>query len=99
LPSVNRLYDELKGQGFEVLLISFRERPELVRRTVQERKYTAPVLLDESGETTGVKYGVFGPPTMYLVDRQGRLLARGAGTRDWSSPRARKLIEDVLAAR
>jgi len=29
LPSVNKLYSELQGKGLEVLLISFREDPEL----------------------------------------------------------------------
>lgn len=96
MPSVNKLYSEFKGRGLEVLLISFRERPEQVRQAVRERGYVAPVLLDESGEVTGMKYGVFGPPTVYVVDRQGRLLARGAGPRDWSSPAARKVIEDLL---
>jgi peroxiredoxin len=99
LPPVNRLYDELKGKGLEVLLVSFRESPDRVRRTVKERGYTAPVLLDESGDVAGLKYGVFGPPTMYLIDRQGRLLARGAGPHQWSSPQGRRLLEEVLAAR
>jgi len=51
---------ELKGKGLEVVLIDFRENPALVRRTVKERGYTAPVLLDESGDVTGRVYGVFG---------------------------------------
>jgi len=93
------MYEELKGKGLEVLLVSFRESPDLVRRTVKERGYTAPVLLDESGDVTGKMYGVFGPPTMYLIDRQGRLLARGAGPHNWSSPQARRLMDEVLAAR
>ena len=96
MPPVNKLYSEFKGRGLEVLLISFRERPEQVRQAVRERGYVAPVLLDESGEVTGMKYGVFGPPTVYVVDRQGQLLARGAGPRDWSSAAARKVIEDLL---
>jgi hypothetical protein len=37
------------------------------------------------------------PATMYFVDRQGRLLARGIGPRAWASPAARKLIEELLA--
>ena len=69
---------------------------------IARRKLLGPLdgpgqaLLDESGEITGLKDGVFGPPTVYVVDRQGRLLARGAGPRDWSSPAARNLLEDVL---
>jgi len=80
-----------------VRLISFRERPALVKRTVAERGYTAPVLLDESGDVTGKAYGVFGPPTAYFVDRQGRLLGRIVGPRDWNTPAARKLVQELLA--
>lgn len=97
MPSVNRLYTELRDRGLEVRLISFREDPELVAKTVRERGYVAPVLIDKSGEVTGRAYGVFGPPTAYLIDRRGQLVARIVGGRDWSSPGARKLVLDALA--
>ena len=96
MPSVNTLYTEFRGQGFEVLLIDFREDPGLVKRTVKERGYVAPVLLDRSGEVTGRDYGVWGPPTVYLVDRRGQLLARGVGPHPWGSPVARQFIRDLL---
>ena len=98
MPSVNALYDRYKPKGFEVRLISFRETPDLVRRTVEERRYTAPVLLDESGDTTGRDYGVFGPPTVYLVDRAGNLVGRVVGPRAWNGEAGRRLIEALLAA-
>ena len=69
-----------------------------MRKTVAERGYTAPVLLDESGDAAGRLYGVWGPPTVYLLDRQGRLVGRAAGPRAWESPAARALIEALLAA-
>ncbi|MBI4611454.1 MAG: TlpA family protein disulfide reductase [Candidatus Rokubacteria bacterium] len=98
MPSVNKLYSDLKGRGFEVLLINFREPPELVKRTVKERGYVAPVLLDQSGEVTGKAYGVWGPPTGYFVDRRGRLVGRVAGPRSWDSPAARNFILALLEA-
>jgi peroxiredoxin len=97
LPPVNRLYTEFRARGLEVLLIDFRESPDHVRRVARERGYVAPVLLDERGEVTGARYGVFGPPTVYVIDREGRLLARGVGPRDWASPAARRLLEALLA--
>ena len=77
-------------------MIAFRENPELVRRTLKERGYTAQVLLDESGDITGRVYGVFGPPTVYFVDRRGNLVGRLVGARDWESPAARKFVEQLL---
>ena len=98
MPSVNKLYSDFKRQGFEVLLISFREDPGLVKRTVQERGYVAPVLIDRSGEVTGTRYGVWGPPTAYFVDRRGQLVGRMVGPRDWSTPAARTFVRALLEA-
>jgi peroxiredoxin len=99
LPPVNRLATELKGKGLEVLLVSFREDPALVRRTARERGYTARVLIDESGDVTGKLYGVFGPPTAYLIDRQGRLVSRMVGSRSWDTPAAKQLLLELLTQR
>src|SRR3989442_10574223 len=48
------------------------------------------------GDTTGRVYGVFGTPTVYFVDRQGNLVGRLVGARDWEAPAARKLVEELL---
>ena len=79
--------------------MSFRENPDLVRQTVQQRGYVAPVLLDESGDVTGRAYGAWGPPTVYFVDRQGRLIGRAVGPRDWESPAARRFVQALVDAR
>jgi hypothetical protein len=63
LPSVQKLYQDLRGKGLEVLLIDIREDAEQVRRTVKERGYVTPVLLDQSGDVAGPGYRVWGPPT------------------------------------
>jgi len=80
-------------------LIAFRESAGEVGRVARERGYVAPVLLDESGDVTGRLYGVWGPPTVYLIDREGRLVGRAVGPRPWASPAARKFITDLLSAR
>ena len=99
MPSVNRIHTALRARGLEVVLVSFREGADLVRKTVRERGYTSPVLLDESGDVTGRVYGVFGPPTMYFIDRQGRLFGRAVGPRDWDSPEGRRFIEAFVDSR
>ena len=96
MPSVNRLYGEFKAKGLEVLLVNFRESADLVKKTAQERGYTAPVLLDASGDVAGRVYGVWGPPTAYLIDRQGRLVGRIQGARDCSTPAARNLLRALV---
>jgi hypothetical protein len=96
LPSVNRLYGELKSKGLEVALVSFRENLDLVARTVKERGYIAPVLLDESGDVTGRAYGVWGPPTVYFIDRRGQLVGRAVGPRDWQGDAGHRFVQSLL---
>lgn len=98
MPPVHKLYDEYKSKGLEVRLINFREDPETVRRVVRERGYTIPTLLDATGDVTGRLYGVFGPPTVYFVNRQGGLVGRAAGSRDWNSAAARAFVQALLDA-
>ena len=81
-----------------MLLVDFREDPDLVRKTVEERGYKAPVLIDRSGDVTGRAYGVWGPPTMYFIDREGRLVGRVVGPRGWDSPQARAFVQGLLEA-
>jgi hypothetical protein len=80
-------------------LITFRESSDVLKRTVAARGYTEPVLLDASGYLTGRVYRVFGPPTAYLVDREGRLVGRIVGGRDWKSAAARDVIRSVVATK
>jgi hypothetical protein len=90
------LYEEFKGKGLQVVLVNFQESADTVRKAAQERGYVAPVLVDGSGDVTGRVYGVWGPPTSYLVDRQGRLVGRIQGARDWTTPVARNLIKSLV---
>ena len=99
MPPINRLYGELRSRGLEVWLVSFREDPAHVRRVVHERGYVAPVLLDRSGDVTGRVYGVWGPPTIYLIDRKGQLVGHAVGPRDWTGPAARQLLLALLDAK
>jgi hypothetical protein len=96
LPSVNKLYSDFKDRGLDVLLVDIREGPDLVKRTVRERGYVAPVLLDQSGDSAGKLWGVWGTPTAYLIDREGRLIGRIVGPRDWGGPQAREFIRALV---
>jgi len=96
LPYVNRIYSEFKNQGLDVLLVDIRENPDLVKRTVRERGYVAPILLDQSGDVAGRQWGVWGTPTAYVIDRQGRLAGRISGPRDWSKTEARTFVQNLL---
>lgn len=81
------------------MLVDFREGIDLVRKTVRERGYIAPVLLDASGDVTGKSYGVWGPPTFFFVNRKGQLVGRGVGERGWDRPAAKVFLRALLESK
>ena len=95
MPSINRLYQEFKAQGFVVLAIDTREPKGVVERAVRERGYTFPVLVDSTSEIA-LRYQVRATPTVYLVNRRGKLVASAVGARPWDSQQGRKLLQALL---
>ena len=98
MPSINRLYQEFKAQGFVVLAIDIREPKGLVERAVRERGYTFPVLVDSTSEIA-LRYQVRATPTVYLVNRRGKLVASAVGARPWDSQQGKKLLHELLTGR
>lgn len=95
MPSMERLYRELKGKGLEIVAVNIKEKPQAALAYFRELKLTYPVLLDPEGEV-GLLYGAFGLPATYVIDRKGVVLARMWGPADWSSPSARKFFAALL---
>ncbi len=91
------MHRELTPRGLSVLAIDIQESRPAVATWAKERKVTIPILLDADGDVTR-QYGVIATPTAFLIDREGRLLGRLIGPRDWSSPAGRALIVALLAA-
>jgi hypothetical protein len=54
------------------------------------------VLIDRSGDVTGRVYGVWGPPTLYFIDRQGQMVGRVVGPRAWDSTPAQAFVQALL---
>ena len=91
MPSMERLYQEFKGKGLEILAVNVKDKRSDALAFVKELKLNYPVLMDPEGEV-GLLYGAFGLPVTYLIDRKGVVLARLWGPADWYSSAARKLI-------
>jgi peroxiredoxin len=96
LPStVEQLHRDLSGRGLSVLAVNIQESRSTVVTWAREKKLTMPILLDADGEVLR-RYGVIATPTVFLIDRQGRLLGRVVGPRDWAAPAGKALIAGLL---
>lgn len=105
MPSIQRVYDELRDEGFEVVAVAVDDRPGvrqedgtirgLVSDFVERHGLTFPVVVDPTGGTERL-YGVAGLPTTFLIDRTGRIRVREVGGRYWDRPPQVDAIRSLL---
>jgi peroxiredoxin len=72
------IYRAYRDRGLRLLAINVRQDRKTAAAFVAPLGITYEVLLDEGGEVARA-YGVSGLPTTFLLDRQGRLVARILG--------------------
>ncbi len=96
MPSMERVYQDLKDEGFAILAISSDPQGSIVTRPfVASQGLTFPILHDSDYQVSG-SYGVRTLPMSFLIDRNGTLTQRVFGARDWNSAEARQLIRGLL---
>jgi len=96
MPSLKKLYEDLKDRGFVVLAISIDRSEKAVKSFVAAKGLPFPVLLDSEREVFFDQYAVFGLPTSFLIDRKGIIREKILGERDWSTPEIRDRIMTLL---
>ena len=93
MPHLQRLYQTYADQGLTVLAISLDSQSEKVAPYISKGGYTFPVLF--GNDTVQQQYGAQALPTLYLLDRQGKVRARHVG---YASGQEITLEEEIKAA-
>lgn len=70
-PILNKLYDKLKAQGFEVVAINVDEDKTNAEKFLKEIPVGFTVLRDATGEWADKQYAVESMPTSFIIDKQG----------------------------
>jgi peroxiredoxin len=91
MPAMERLYRELGAEGFELLAISVDDSPAPVRAFRDRMGLSFPILMDSEQEVAEL-YQTFRYPESLLVDRDGIVIERYIGPRDWD---ARPYVERI----
>jgi peroxiredoxin len=80
IPNVVNTYNKYHEQGFEIIGISFDTSKASLQRVTQAKDMPWPQYYDGKGwqNVFGVKYGIRGIPTMWLIDQEGRLVTKNA---------------------
>ena len=98
MPGLDRLQAKLGGADFAVLPISLdRTGPEKPRQFLAANGLKNLDLFLDRGSTLMQTLRVPGLPLSILVDRQGREIARLAGSAEWDSAEAETMIRAAIA--
>lgn len=97
MPSMQRLYNKMDKDKFAMLAVDVGEDEDLVFEFTfsLDTPLTFPLLLDRDGRAAR-RWAVQGLPTTYIVDKQGHVVYRAIGGREWDDPNLVKKIEGLI---
>jgi peroxiredoxin len=98
IPVLEKNFSGRQDQVAILLLAIDGEKEKRIRRYVQKEKISLPVLLD-AREKVARAFGVTFIPVIFLIDREGAMIGKIVGERDWSSPKAWLAIQEVFSLR
>ena len=99
-PALQEVWQENRERGLVVVGVNFDDFQADARRFVEDAGVTFPLVRDRSGELIG-RYGSYGVPVTYVIDRQGRIVGGallGAVDRGELGRRFRAYLREVLAS-
>jgi peroxiredoxin len=96
MPSMQKLYKEFKGENFEILAVSIDTAgSDIVAPFMKKYKLTFPALTDPKG-TIKTLYGATGVPESYIIDKQGIIIGKIIGGRDWATPEIFRFFQKLI---
>lgn len=76
IPNIKKAYAAYKDKGFEIVGISLDEDKDELKKFIEDKELTYPMLLDsEEGHGFAEKYGVVAIPSLFLLDKEGVIIA------------------------
>ncbi len=82
MPSMQKLFTSWDKNKYVMLAVNLKEDESAVKAFARQNNYTFPILLDRDGKV-GHAYMVRGIPTTYLIDKDGKIVTRVVGSREW----------------
>jgi len=96
MPSMEKLYKELKGEDFEILAVSIdASGAKAVAPFMNEYRLSFPALLDPEG-TIQQLYRTRGIPESFIIDKKGVLAKKIIGPKDWANPKVIRFFRNLI---
>ncbi len=78
--------------------MAIKDKEEDVKKYKSEFNVASPLLIDE-GAKVADSYGVQSHPETFFINREGKIVGRVFGGKDWTSRGMRDLIQHLLKER
>ena len=78
-----------------MVAVSLNEPKSVVKKFFDDHKLTFTAFLDSNGEL-GIPFGIRGIPTTYILDKDGGIIGKAIGSRQWDSKESFALFERLL---
>ena len=95
MPSKEKLHRRLKDKEFVMVAINLQETPARVKSFFNKLELSFTSLLDSSGEV-GAGFAVNALPTTFVLDKNGRIIGKALGPREWDSRASVALFEFLI---
>lgn len=95
MPAMENLYKRYKDKGLEIVAVNLQEGADTVKRFMQKNGYTFTGLLDSNGDVS-VAYNASYIPVTYIIDKNGKLVGKAIGAREWDSSVIMNLMDELL---
>ena len=96
MPAMEELYHAFPRREFEILAVSTDAQGVVVTKPFQRKMGLTFPILHDADYRTGLVYGARTLPITFMLDRQGVVRQKIFGARDWASPQARELIQELM---
>ncbi len=94
MPDMQKLHQKFKNQDFAMVAINLQESVSKVKQFFKDFKLTFTALLDSDGEV-GAQFMITAIPTTFILDKQGIIIGKVMGPREWDGKKAFALFEHL----
>lgn len=99
MPSINALQKKVQSNDFVILTVNIDQTGrENIKKFVDSRGLEFRVLLDPKSDVSAGKYGISGVPETFLIDRNGIVIERYIGPRNWTEEAFITYLNKILNA-
>jgi thiol-disulfide isomerase/thioredoxin len=94
MPDMEKLHQKFKNKDFAMVTVNLQESASQVKQFFKELNLTFTALLDSGGEV-GAHFMITAIPTTYILDKEGIIIGKVMGPREWDDKKAFALFEHL----